>query len=687
MGFSDFSDKIAQKNFWVLENFGFFECLLDFHKFPKVDKIPDMCYTKHEKVHFSESEGGLYMPERPNIQAFLQEVNSQKFIFCGSTRNKRAIDLILKADDELEVYANNLYGCIRRNELSESINNEQWGHLCDVLKAIPESGLFGIRKLDLLIYSPVLKHNRFEEDLEDLILDYCNKIDKNKTYDKFVDAVKKQFVYLDISKLETYLKDKGYVIRCNLLFRGINTNTQTAIREIALKYYPCANYDKTNWQKDFCSFVSTRFNVTINKHDLKEALKYVCVQNGRNQYVRLQLKGNNYIWNEFKMWLIDQLDSIDLPISVIGFFENNKEKIKHFNITSYSMFYFIAKELLFNADSVYTISYNFFNKKTLSESLATIYPICRLLSRNPNTIFNEQDLIKQFGAIPVQLFKKRVPLNRNNYYVGDKIIRHLPMIDESEANMLDEIVKNEIGSKDYPYASCASIYDNLLRNHADFLDRYDIRNSELLCYIIDANTSQYICKYPHVTLRDSIFFKKNSINPYEVIIEDLLLKHSIINYFDIKKWLWQYHQDNDSILERVGRATSLKLNSFFRLDHCHYTVLPDDDQITQEIKSRVVNVLSAIKQPYDGCIIVELIPDITYTKFPDLGFAWNKFSLTSFVIHYLSEYYKTFVKASNFSKFVLYDAKKYGSLNSDREFIDLLKKDYSKEEIRSKLPE
>lgn len=253
--------------------------------------------------------------------------------------------------------------------------------------------------------------------------------------------------------------------------------------------------------------------------------------------------------------------------------------------------------------------------------------------------------------------------------------------------MLNEIVEKEINSKDYPYTSCISIYDNLLRNCADFLDKYGITNSELLCYIIDANTTQYICKYPHITLRDSIFFKKNNMNPYEVIIEDILAKHSIVNSFDIKKWLWQYHQDNDSILERVGRATSLKLNSFFRLDHCHYTMLPDDDQITQEIKCSVVNVLSAIKQPYDGCIIVELIPDITYTKFPNLGFAWNKFSLTSFVTHYLSEYYKTFVKASNFSKFVLYDAKKYESLNSDREFIDLLKKDYSKEEIKYKLSE
>ena len=45
------------------------------------------------------------------------------------------------------------------------------------------------------------------------------------------------------------------------------------------------------------------------------------------------------------------------------------------------------------------------------------------------------------------------------------------------------------------------------------------------------------------------------------------------------------------------------------------------------------------------------------------------------------------MKASNFSKFVLYDAKKYESLNSDREFIDLLKKDYSKEEIKYKLSE
>lgn len=640
-----------------------------------------------KKVHFCKCEGGIYMSERPHIQTFLQELNSQEFIFCGSTRNKRAIDLIQKADAELEVYANNRYGCIRRNELSKSINDEQWSHLCNVLKAIPESGLFGIYKLDLLIYSPILKHNRFEEELDDLILDYCNKIDENKTYDKFIKDVKKQFVYLDISKLEGYLKDKGYVIRCNLLFRGINTNTQTAIREIALKCFPNANYNEANWQKDFCTFVNTTFNVTINNRDLKEALKYVCVQNGKNQFVRLQLKGNNYIWNEFKMWLIDQLDNMDLPVSVIGFFEYNKEKIEHFNITSSNMFYYIAKELLFNADSVYAISYYSFHKKPLSESLAAIYPICRHLSQNPNAIFNEQDLIDQFGAIPVQLFKKRAPLNRNNYYICDKVIRHLPMIDESEANMLNEIVEKEINSKDYPYTSCISIYDNLLRNCADFLDKYGITNSELLCYIIDANTTQYICKYPHITLRDSIFFKKNNMNPYEVIIEDILAKHSIVNSFDIKKWLWQYHQDNDSILERVGRATSLKLNSFFRLDHCHYTMLPDDDQITQEIKCSVANVLSAIKQPYDGCIIVELIPDITYTKFPNLGFAWNKFSLTSFVTHYLSEYYKTFVKASNFSKFVLYDAKKYESLNSDREFIDLLKKDYSKEEIKYKLSE
>lgn len=59
-----------------------------------------------------------------------------------------------------------------------------------MLKAIPESGLFGIYKLDLLIYSPILKHNRFEEELDDLILDYCNKIDENKTYDKFIKDVK-----------------------------------------------------------------------------------------------------------------------------------------------------------------------------------------------------------------------------------------------------------------------------------------------------------------------------------------------------------------------------------------------------------------------------------------------------------------------------------------------------------------
>ena len=45
------------------------------------------------------------MSERPHIQIFLQELNSQEFIFCGSTRNKRAIDLIQKADAELEVYA------------------------------------------------------------------------------------------------------------------------------------------------------------------------------------------------------------------------------------------------------------------------------------------------------------------------------------------------------------------------------------------------------------------------------------------------------------------------------------------------------------------------------------------------------------------------------------------------------
>ena len=70
----------------------------------------------------------------------------------------------------------------------------------------------------------------------------------------------------------------------------------------------------------------------------------------------------------------------------------------------------------------------------------------------------------------MQLFKKRAPLNRNNYYICDKVIRHLPMIDESEANMLNEIVEKEIDSKDYPYTSCISIYDNLLRNCADFLD-------------------------------------------------------------------------------------------------------------------------------------------------------------------------------------------------------------------------
>ena len=641
-----------------------------------------------EEYIFRKSEGGVCMSDRPNIQTFLQEINSQKFIFCGSTRNKRAIDLIEKANAELEVYANNRYGCIRRNELSDSISDAQWSHLCDVLKCIPESGLFGIYELDLLIYSPILKQNRFEEDLKDIISDYCNKFDENKTYDKFRSAVKKQFVYLDLSRLDAYLRGKGYAIRCNLLLRGNNSNTQTTIRKIVLKCFPTANYDDPNWQKNFYSFISTKFNATIKMYDLKEALKYVCVQNGKNQFVRLQLKGNNYNWNGFKMWLIEQLDSADLPISVIGLFENNKEKMKQYNITSPSLFSYIARDLLFNADSLYTISHNMFCERTLSESRTIIYPICKYLSQNPNAIFGEQDLIAQFGAVPVQQFKKRELLNKNNYYVGDEIIRHLPMIEESEAKMLDEVVRKELIEKEYPYTSCALIYNNLLRNHADFLDKYDIRNSELLCYIIDANTTQYICKYPHIVLRDSIFFKKKNMNPYEVIIEDFLAKHQVISYFDIKKWLWQYHQDNDSILERIGRATSLKLNSFFRLDHCHYTTLPDDDKITQEIRCSVADILSSLKQPFEGCIIVELIPDAAYAKLPDLGFEWNKFSLTSFVKHYLSEYYMTFSKASNFSKFILYDAKKYESLNSDREFIDLLlEKGYTKEEIKIKLPE
>lgn len=201
----------------------------------------------------------------------------------------------------------------------------------------------------------------------------------------------------------------------------------------------------------------------------------------------------------------------------------------------------------------------------------------------------------------------------NYYNVLDNI-----SVSEDELEYMGKYLE-EIFSSHADYCSEKLIYNRVLTDLPDVLQRNNIESSGNLFYLLQKHLSdKYSFRRPH------IFKDKNTTSIKETIIRSLESDH-IIHYSDYqritKEYMWSY-TTSDMIFSAIEKEY-LRISEDEYLYKNNFNVSQENIQLIEETINKLIddNYLS-------------MIGFYNFDVFPDIGYEWNVFLLTTIINKY-----------------------------------------------------